>query len=256
MPDFKSIYRHSFYEAKRLNELDKWRESFAENQRCRDFIDEMVRENYDGMHIKGEIPQKTVAEFGFDRTRWVLANHIQHYDYDGRISPQNKAWASDIYIQRPEEWELKKDPYIRDHNTSFLLNSHNTLVDYLADQVQQMYAALNLYDHRHRVQGNIHEQDYTGKLLILREDVLKESCRTPENQLFYAQSGFGCSPAASGRAVFGQFLIDGEKTRFNREDFIGICDERYLADWAKEKLTEICSSDAPDESQGPVMKGM
>ena len=250
MPDFKPLYHHSFYEAKRLNELDKWRESFTENQRCRDFIDALVRENYDGMHIKGEIPQKTVAEFGFDRTRWVFANHIQHYDYDGRISPQNKAWASDIYIPRPEKREL------RDHNTSFLLNSHNTLVDYLADRVQQMYAALNLYDHRHRVQSDIHQQDYTGQLLILRADVLKESCRTPENQLFLAQSGFGCSPDASGRAVFGQFLFDGEKTRFNREDFIGICDEQYLPDWARDKLQTLTATDAPDESQGPVMKGM
>ncbi len=250
MPDFKPLYRYSFYEAMQRNEQDQWRESFDENQRCRDFIDEMVRENYDGLHIKGEIPQKTIAELGFDRTRWVFANHIQHYDYDGRISPQNKVWASDIYIPRPEKQEL------RDHNTSFLLNSHQTLVDYLASKVQQMYADLNLYDHRHRVQGDIHQQDYTGKLLILRADVLKESYRTPENQLFLAQSGFGCSPDASGRAVFGQFLVDGEKTRFDRQDFIGICDESYLADWAKEKLQTLAAPEDQGKTQGPVMKGM
>ncbi len=255
MPDFKPLYRYSFYEAMRLSEQDQWRESFAENQRCRDFIDGLVRENFDGMHIKGEIPQKTVAEFGFDRTRWVLANHIQYYDYDGRISPQNKVWASDIYIPRPEKREL------RDHNTSFLLNSHNTLVDYLADQVQQMYAALNLYDHRHR----IHESemsDYKSKVLILRDTALKEAYRTPENQLFFAESGFGCDPSASGRAVFGKFLIDGEKARFDRSDFVGVVDDKYLPEWAKnalhspEKLAELKPADAPDEGSQPVMKGM
>ena len=248
MPDFKPIYRYSFYEAMQLHEQDQWRESFAENQRCRDFIDGLVRENFDGLHLKGEIPQKTVTEFGFDRTRWVLANHIQHYDYDGRISPQNKVWASDIYIPRPEKREL------RDHNTSFLLNGHNTLVDYLADQVQRMYAALNLYDHRHRDPND--DGDYKNKVLILRDTELKEACRTPENQLFFAQSGFGCDPSASGRAVFGQFLIDGEKARFDRGDFVGVCDERYLPDWAQEKLAELNPADAPEEGSQPVMKGM
>ena len=249
MPDFKPLYPYSFYEAVLLNEREAWRESFDENQRCRDFIDGLVRDNYDGLHLKGEIPQKTVAEFGFDRTRWVFANHIQHYDYDGRISPQNKVWASDIYIPRPEKREL------RDHNISFLLNSHNTLVDHLAGKVQQMYANLNLYDHRHR----IHESEpsnYRHKILILRADMLKEACRTPENQLFLTQSGFGCDPSASGRAVFGQFLIDGEKARFNRGDFVGICDECYLADWAKEKLQTLIAPEEQGEAQGPVMKGM
>ena len=119
-----------------------------------------------------------------------------------------------------------------------------------------MYADLNLYDHMHCVQGDNHAQDYTGKLLILRADVLKDSCRTPENQLFLAQSGFGCSPDASGRAIFGQFLIDGEKARFNRVDFVGICDESYLADWAKEKLQTLAAPEEQGETQGPVMKGM
>ena len=118
-----------------------------------------------------------------------------------------------------------------------------------------MYANLNLYDHRHR----IHESEpsnYRHKILILRADMLKEACRTPENQLFLAQSGFGCDPSASGRAVFGQFLIDGEKARFNRGDFVGICDECYLADWAKEKLQTLIAPEEQGEAQGPVMKGM
>ncbi|MCL2342481.1 MAG: DUF3849 domain-containing protein [Firmicutes bacterium] len=257
MPDFKPLYRYSFNEAKRLNELDEWQDSFAENRRCRDFIDEQVRQNFDGMHLGGDIPQKTIAEFGFDRTRWVLANHIQFHDYDGRFSPWNKAWAADIYIPRPAEWELKKDPSMRDDNTGFLLDSHSVLVDYLAGQVRQMYDRLNLYDQRHREPGEVHEQDFTDKVLILRDTVLKESARTPGNQLFLANGGgFGCSPHASGRAVMGEFLIDGEKARFNRSDFIGICDENYLPDWAREKLAELCPADAPDPSQGPTMKGM
>jgi len=247
MPDYKPLYRYSFQDAKYLGELDEWRDSFAENKRCRDYMDEQVRQNFDGMHIGGDIPQRTVAEFGFDRTRWVLANHIQRHDFDGRFSPRNKAWAAEICNSSAQ------DP----HSTGFLLSSHSVLVDYLASQVQEMYDGLNLYDQRHRAPGEVHKQDFTDKVLILRDTVLKESARTPENQLFLANGGgFGCSPHASGRAVMGEFLIDGEKARFNRSDFIGICDENYLPDWAREKLAELCSADAPDPSQGPTMKGM
>ena len=74
--------------------------------------------------------------------------------------------------------------------------------------------------------------------------------------MFLAQSGFGCSPDASGRAVYGQFLIDGEEVRFNRQDFIGICDENYLPDWTKEKLSELQPADEPEGGSQPVMKGM
>lgn len=89
MSDFKPLYHYSYYEALNLGEQEQWRESFAENQRCRDYIDSMVRENFDGLHLNGDIPQKAIAEFGFDRTRWIFANHIQHYNYDGRISPDS-----------------------------------------------------------------------------------------------------------------------------------------------------------------------
>jgi len=244
MTDFKPLYRYSFKEAKDLGELGEWRESFAENQRCRDFMDDLVRHNFDGMHIGGDVPQNTIAEFGFDRTQWVLANHIQHYDYDGRFSSQNKAWAAGICNMSD------------DYSTDFLLSSHAALVDYLAGQVQKMYAGLNLYDYRHREPGGVYEQDFTDRILILRDTTLKESARTPENQLFLAQTGFGCSPNASGRAVIGEFLIDGEKARFNRSDFVGICDEHYLPEWALEKAAELCPAEAPDESSGQTMKGM
>ena len=256
MHDFKPLYRYSFEEARRLGEQEQWRESFRENQLCRNFIDELVRQNYDGSRLKGDIHQKTVAEFGFDRTRWVLANHIQLHESDGRYSPQNKAWAEEIYIPRPEPWERKEDPYLHDHNTSFLLNSHACLVDHIASNVQKMYLDLNLFDHRHCVPGSDRE-DYLGKVLVLRDTVLNEAHRTPDNQLFYADvGGFGCDPNASGRAVIGQFLIDGERMRFDRGDFVGVLDEQYMPEWAREKLAELRPADAPEEAQGPTMRGM
>lgn len=51
-------------------------------------------------------------------------------------------------------------------------------------------------------------------------------------------------------------MIDGEEVRFNRQDFIGICDENYLPDWAKEKLSELQPNHEPEGGPQPVMKGL
>ena len=83
------------------------------------------------------------------------------------------------------------------------------------------------------------EQDFTGKVLVLSPDTLKESCWSQENQLWYAHDGFGCRPHAIGRSVRCTCLGDGEMTRWNRHEFIGVLDEKYLPDWAREKLMEL-----------------
>ena len=44
--------------------------------------------------------------------------------------------------------------------------------------------ALNLFGAEHCV-GDRAEQDYTGKVLVLSPDTLKESCWSQENQLWY-----------------------------------------------------------------------
>lgn len=55
----------------------------------------------------------------------------------------------------------------------------------------------------------------------------------------YAHDGFGCRPHAIGRSVRCTCLGDGETTRWNRHEFIGVLDEKYLPDWAREKLMEL-----------------
>jgi hypothetical protein len=257
MPDFKPLYRNSFKEAQRLSEVKQWRESQQENIRCRDFLDEQVGQNFDGMHLNGNIAEDAIAEFGFDRVNWVMANHVQYYDYDGRFSSQNKAWAKELYIPRPSKEELRSDQYLHDHTNDFLLQSHNVLADYLAERVRKLNSELNLLDVSHCEAGDVHAKDFQDKLLILKPDRLAESYRCPENQLFLADiGGFGCSPSASGRAVMGHFLIDGERMNFNRDDFLGIADYEQLPEWATEKLAEIQSSDTPNENNNISMKGM
>ena len=78
------LYRNSFSEARRCNELQLWRDSHKENIRCRDDIDKMVSEQYNGNILPDEIIKTACKEFGIDRVGWVLANTVIENDYDGR----------------------------------------------------------------------------------------------------------------------------------------------------------------------------
>lgn len=235
------LYRYSAETAKHNGELDIWRESKKENIRCRDFLDEQIREKFDGMSLPDECVENTVKEFGYDRTMWVIANTIQNRKGDGRFHRENTEWAKQLDI--PNER----------NNYEFALKSHSCIVDGAADDIQKMYAKLNLFSGEHIVRSD-ESQDFTNKLLILRDTSLKEEYRTPENQLFFATGGFGCSPTASGRKVFGHFLSDGEKAEFCRQDFIGMIADEFIPDWAREKLAAMSEDNEQSQDNSPEMK--
>lgn len=96
------------------------------------------------------------------------------------------------------------------------------------------WGKLNLYDSSHCDDKT--GVDLEGKVLVISPTRLNDKYKTPEDQLFIATDGFGCSPSASGRAVYGYFLKDNEECRWDRNDFIGILKDEFLPDWAKEKL--------------------
>ena len=99
-------------------------------------------------------------------------------------------------------------------------------------------AKLHLFGAEH-CEPNSGEQDFTGRVLVLSPDTLRESCWQPENQLWLASGGFDCRPHARGRSVFCTCLGDGETTRWNRSEFLGIIRDECLPDWAAEKLAEL-----------------
>lgn len=236
----KLLYRHSFDDAKRNDDIASWRESRNENIRCRDFLDSEIREKFDGYTLPDDCVNNTVKEFGYDRTMWVIANTINERTHDGRICRENRDWASGFHI--PDNRS----------NYDFALNSHSCLVEGLANQVRRMYNEIGLFNGKHIVKSD-EPQNYAGKLLILRDSVLKEECRTPENQLFLARGGFGCDPTSSGRKVFGQFLSDGEQTHFNRSDFVGIIADEHIPQWAKEKLEQISEQKNESQTAAPTL---
>ena len=221
------LYPYSSAEARERNEISLWRESHRANIACRDAIEDAIRRSFDGMHLDKDCTSLVLEKYGYKRTAWVLANTLHELKWDGRFSHANKQWAERRYIPQDER-----------HNAEITVRSHPAVLDGFVTFYRKAVQALNLFGAEHCV-GDRAEQDFTGKVLVLSPDTLKESCWSQENQLWYAHDGFGCRPHAIGRSVRCTCLGDGEMTRWNRHEFIGVLDEKHLPDWAQEKLMEL-----------------
>ena len=228
------LYPYSAKEARERNELSLWRESHRANIACRDAIEDAIRRSFDGMHLNEDCLAPVLTAYGYKRTAWVLANTLNELKWDGRFSPANKQWAERRYIPQDER-----------HNAAITVRSPPAVLDGFVSLYRKAVQALNLFGAEHCV-GDRAEQDFTGKVLVLSPDTLKESCWSQADQLWYAHDGFGCRPHAIGRSG------DGETTRWNRHEFIGVLDEKYLPDWAREKLMELTAPRQEEPAAGEM----
>mgnify|MGYP001523176706 CR=1 FL=1 len=234
------LYPYSAKEARERNELSLWRESHRANIACRDAIEDTIRRSFDGMHLDKDCITPVLDEYGYKRTAWVLANPLHELKWDGRFSPANKQWAERHYIPQDER-----------HNAEITVRSHPAVLDGFVDLYRKAYQKLELFGAEHCV-GDRAEQDFTGKVLVLSPDTLKESCWSQADQLWYAHDGFGCRPHAIGRSVRCTCLGDGETTRWNRDEFIGVLDEQFLPEWAQEKLAELTAPRQEETTTGEM----
>jgi len=74
---------------------------------------------------------------------------------------------------------------------------------------------------------------------ILKPSALSPEYRTPDSQLQLAAGGFGCQPNARGRAVFCERLYSGLKSRYEKQDILGVADINRLPEWARQKITQV-----------------
>ena len=234
------LYPYSAKEARERNELSLWRESHRANIACREAIEDAIRRSFDGMHLNEDCLAPVLTAYGYKRTAWVLANTLNELKWDGRFSPANKQWAERHYIPQDER-----------HNAEITVRSHPAVLDGFVDLYRKAYQKLELFGAEHCV-GDRAEQDFTGKVLVLSPDTLKESCWSQADQLWYAHDGFGCRPHAIGRSVRCTCLGDGETTRWNRDEFIGVLDEQFLPEWAQEKLAELTAPRQEETTTGEM----
>ena len=122
------IYRNSGSYAREHGEIERWRESKAENVACRDAIDKVVAENYDGAHLKTDkILDAVVSNFGRERVELVLAATIQEKPFDGRFSNANKEWAKNVPMVAGDKCYMVSD------------RTHSVFLDALAKSFRENY---------------------------------------------------------------------------------------------------------------------
>ena len=151
-------------DARNRNEIVLWRESYRANVACRQAIEDAIRQNFDGMYLSSDCLKPVLEEYGYKRTAWVLANTLHELKSDGRFTQSNKLWANRFYIPA--------DP---DHNSDFTVRSHPAVLDGFVNLYRKAYQDLGLFGPEHCT-GDRSEQDFTGKVLVLSPDTLKESC--------------------------------------------------------------------------------
>ena len=96
--EYPEIYKLSAAEARAREETALFRASHKLNIACKHAVEAAIRENFDGLHLKGGCIRPVIEEYGIDRVDWVLANTVQTKQLDGRFSRDNKAWAETFPI--------------------------------------------------------------------------------------------------------------------------------------------------------------
>lgn len=134
------VYPYSGDYAEEHDELEQYRESKQLNISCKAAIQSAIAEHYDGKLLDPEAVHKVVAQFGVSRISFVLVNTIQQKDYDGRISPRNKAWARPFTIY-PDSNHFGHDQRLR-----YVVDSHPGLTDVFVNTFRKEYC------HEHQVQ--------------------------------------------------------------------------------------------------------
>ena len=225
--DYPHLYRYSMNEAEQYDEVSQWQESHNLNIACSNAIEEAIRKGFDGMLLKSNCAKGVIEDYGFMRTGWVLSHTIQEKNDEEEISPSNKAWARQTFIPSS------------DRNYDFVVGSHPALLNDFVSKFRDALTELHLFDYFHC--DSCADEDLTGKVLIIRHSALKESYWVPENQLWYATGGFGCSPYAAGDGIYATWLVNGEKYRWSRADFFGVIKDEHLPDWAREQVEKLKS---------------
>ena len=130
------VYRQSIAYARQHDELQQYRESYRLNERCGDEINGAIALHYDGMYLDDGAVEQVVAEYGLERTKYVLAAAIQTRDGDGRISRTNREWADSIRtIKDMDRRGFDRSCYYAD------LQAHTCLLDGFVNQVRKFEKA-------------------------------------------------------------------------------------------------------------------
>ena len=125
------VYPYPADHAREQGELDVYRASFRANVSCKDAIEAAIRDNYHDNRLDAAAVGQVAEQFGQERMLYVLAATVRHFDYDGRISRDNKRWANTIPAYQ------NGDGMDGDRSVQFVVSSHPGLTDLFLTQARR-----------------------------------------------------------------------------------------------------------------------
>lgn len=125
------VYPYPADHAREQGELDAYRASFRANVSCKDAIEAAIRDNYHDNRLDTAAVGQVAEQFGQERMLYVLAATVRHFDYDGRISRDNKRWANTIPTYQ------NGDGMDGDRSVQFVVSSHPGLTDLFLTQARR-----------------------------------------------------------------------------------------------------------------------
>lgn len=127
------VYPYPGNYAEEHGELEQYRQSQQLNIDCKDAIRAAIVQHYSNNTLNPEAIHQVVAQYGLPRTLFVLANTVQQKDWDGRLSPGNKAWARPFTIY-PDE-----DAFGNNKRLRYVVDCHPGLTDVFINIIRKEY---------------------------------------------------------------------------------------------------------------------
>ncbi len=126
------VYKNSFEYAQEHKEVAAYRMSMRINSMCKTAIESSISDNYSDNRLSADGVKAVVEMYGFDRVKYVLAATVHFKSWDERISPENKAWAKDIFKPNSAD-RIVEESYVIDR-------PHTGLTDIFIRQVRKLEA--------------------------------------------------------------------------------------------------------------------
>ena len=119
---YPPLYTHTIAYAKEHGRAEDFLESRKLNLECKKAIEDAIRVNFDGMHLAHDAAKGVLEEYGAERVGFILANTVRYWEYDGRLSRDNRTWAEGYGI--PENVSQGMD-----RNADYVVSSHPAVLD-------------------------------------------------------------------------------------------------------------------------------
>ena len=224
--------------ARRAGELRKWEESLQLNVQCAKSIEEAISGLGCSRALENGVVKAILDQYGLQRVSFVLANSVK-WNF-GNASTEVSDWSMSIPV-----------PYDKKYVSQFSVYANIHSLDAFVRKLWEIRQKLGLYGIEHCA-GGWGCVDYQGKTLVLNADCTDWSLTSLKDQLWYAVDGRGCRPDCQNGIVQAVRLADGKEETLDRGEFAGALDERFLPDWAAERLAELQASqqEQPEPSSG------